>query len=243
VLADPHRFILLAHTKVEIFDETLRGRLRLYALLAPQGVNNSARCSEVGGVELIQAQRETVHLVIGSSCGFTRRSVGYVGASDGWQDLMNNFKMDWEFRSAERGNIALTGEIEIPDNGEFTVAIPCGGSYQSTAAKLLQSLAEPFELHRQGYVRQWQRAVVNSKFDFSAHTSDGGSMYRLSRCVLLAHEDKLFQGAMVASMSIPGSRLKPTTTAAVIISSGLGTWCRARLRSWQPARLARRCAL
>ena len=208
VLADPHRSTLLVHTKVEIFDEALRGRLRLYALLAPQGVNNSARCSEVGGVELIQAQRETVHLVIGSSCGFTRRSVGYVGASDGWQDLMNNFKMDWEFRSAERGNIALTGEIEIPDNGEFTVAIACGGSYQSTAAKLLQSLAEPFELHRQGYVRQWQRAVVNSKFDFSEHTSDGGSMYRLSRCVLLAHEDKLFQGAMVASMSIPWGEIK-----------------------------------
>ena len=208
VLADPHRSTLLVHTKVEIFDEALRGRLRLYALLAPQGVNNSARCSEVGGVELIQAQRETVHLVIGSSCGFTRRSVGYVGATDGWQDLMNNFKMDWEFRLAERGNIALTGEIEIPDNGEFTVAIACGGSYQSTAAKLLQSLAEPFELHRQGYVRQWQRAVVNSKFDFSEHTSDGGSMYRLSRCVLLAHEDKLFQGAMVASMSIPWGEIK-----------------------------------
>jgi len=31
-------------------------------------------------------------------------------------------------------------------------------------------------------------------------------MYRLSRCVLLAHEDKLFQGALVASMSIPLGR-------------------------------------
>jgi glucoamylase len=28
-------------------------------------------------------------------------------------------------------------------------------------------------------------------------------MYRLSRCILLAHEDKTFQGALVASMSIP----------------------------------------
>ena len=79
------------------------------------------------------------------SPGFSRRSVGYVGASDGWQDLMGNFKMDWEFRSAEQGNIALTGEITLPDSGEFTIAIACGGSYQSTAAKVLQSLAEPFE--------------------------------------------------------------------------------------------------
>ena len=33
-------------------------------------------------------------------------------------------------------------------------------------------------------------------------------MYRLSRCVLLAHEDKVFQGAIVASMSIPWGETK-----------------------------------
>src|SRR6266516_4266018 len=203
VLTDPHRSVLLVHTKVEILDESLRGKLRLYALVAPHGAGNSGRCCEIGASTLIHAQREDVHLIVGSSSGFARRSVGYVGTSDGWQDLMRNFKMDWEFRTADRGNIALTGEIELPGSGEFTIAIACGGSYQSTAAKLLLSLAEPFELHRQGYVRQWQRAVVNPKFGFSDNTSDGGGMYRLSRCVLLAHEHKIFQGALVASLSIP----------------------------------------
>src|SRR5881296_3158433 len=33
-------------------------------------------------------------------------------------------------------------------------------------------------------------------------------MYRLSRCVLLAHEDKVFQGALVASLSIPWGETK-----------------------------------
>ena len=33
-------------------------------------------------------------------------------------------------------------------------------------------------------------------------------MYRLSRCILLAHEDKIFQGALVASMSIPWGETK-----------------------------------
>src|SRR5258708_2918936 len=33
-------------------------------------------------------------------------------------------------------------------------------------------------------------------------------MYRLSRCVLLVHEDKVFQGALVASMSIPWGETK-----------------------------------
>jgi glucoamylase len=74
---------------------------------------------------------------------------------------MGNFKMDWEFRAAEQGNIALTGEIELPESGEFTVAIACGGSCQSTVAKVLQSLSEPFQSHRERYVHQWQRAVIN----------------------------------------------------------------------------------
>lgn len=212
VLTDPHRSVVLVHTKVEVMDESLRGKLRVYALLAPHiagyGAGNSGWCEEIGAMRFIHAQRETVHLIMACSSGFSRRSVGFVGASDGWQDLMTNFKMDWEFRAAERGNIALTGEIHLPASAEFTVAIALGRSYQSTATKLFQAMADPFELHREGYVRQWQRIVINPKFDFIDDTSDGGGIYRLSRCVLLAHEDKVFQGAVVASMSIPWGETK-----------------------------------
>src|ERR1041385_2613900 len=212
VLTDPHLSVLLVYTKLEVFDELLRGKLRLYALLAPHiggfGAGNSAWCSEIGDNELIHAQRQNANLVMACSTGFCRRSVGYVGFSDGWQDLMQHFRMEWEFPAAENGNIALTGEIDLPDNGEFTVAIAFGRSYQSAATKLFQSLADPFESHRAAYVRQWQRTVIDPKFDFSKDTCDGGGMYRLSRCVLLAHEDKVFQGAMVASMSIPWGETK-----------------------------------
>jgi glucoamylase len=212
VLTDPHRSVLLVQTQLEIHDESLRGKLRLYALLAPHlaryGSGNSGNCSEIGSARLIHAERQEVHLIMGCLPGFSRRSVGYVGASDGWQDLMRNFKMDWEFQKAEQGNIALTGEIELPANNQFTVAVACGHSYQSTAAKLLQAMAAPFEVHRDRFVQQWQRAAVDPAFDFSHHTCDGGGMYRLSRCVLLAHEDKTFQGALVASMSIPWGETK-----------------------------------
>lgn len=212
ILADPHRSVVLMHTRLEVLDESLRGKLRIYALLAPhlarQGAGNSGWCCEVGGSNLLHAEREGVHLIMGCSGGFSRRSIGYVGASDGWQDVKKNLKMNWEFPAAGPGNIALTGEI-VPQGAEpFTLAIAFGKSHQSTEAKLLQSLAEPFEAHRQAYVRQWQRTLVGPKFDLSANTSDGGHMYRLSRCILLAHEDKSFQGALVASMSIPWGETK-----------------------------------
>ncbi len=207
ILADPHRSVVLMHTALEIFDESLRGKLRLFVLLAPhlarEGAENTAWCSEVGGNSLLHASHRDVHLVMGSSAGFSRRSVGYVGASDGWQDLKQHLRMDWEFRSAPRGNVALTGEIVPHGSDPFTIGIAFGRSAQSTVAKLLQSLAEPFDLHRQAYVQQWRRTGVNPRYDFSGHTGDAGHMYRLSRCVLLAHEDKSFQGALVASMSIP----------------------------------------
>jgi glucoamylase len=131
-----------------------------------------------------------------------------VGASDGWQDLTKNLQMDWEFRSAGPGNIALTGEIIPEDNVAFTVGVAFGKSGHSAVANLLQSLAEPFEAHREAYARQWRRALAQGQPDFSKHTSDGGHLYRLSRCILLAHEDKTFQGAMVASMSIPWGETK-----------------------------------
>jgi glucoamylase len=212
ILADPHRSVVLMHTRLEVLDASLRGKLRLYALLAPhlarRGAGNSGWCTEIGGNQLLHAERKGVHLVMGCSGGFSRRSVGYVGASDGWQDLKDNFRMDWEFRAAAHGNIALTGEI-IPRGAKpFTVAIAFGRSCQSTVTRLMQSLSEPFETHREAYVRQWRRTAAGPKHDFSRRTSDGGHMFRLSRCILLAHEDKSFQGALVASMSIPWGETK-----------------------------------
>jgi glucoamylase len=212
VLTDPHRSVLLVHTNLEVLDESLRGKLRLYALLAPHlggyGTGNSGATLDIGGNRLLCAEREDVHLVMGCTNGFARRSIGYVGSSDGWQDLMDNFQMDWEFRSAPNGNIALTGEIDLRAGTEFTLGIALGRSCQSTVAKLLQSLAQPFEVQRTAYVRQWQRTVIDPKYQFNSDTTDGGHLYRLSRCILLAHEDKSFEGAMVASMSIPWGETK-----------------------------------
>jgi glucoamylase len=211
ILTDPHRSVLLIRTKLEISDPALKNKLRLYALLAPHingsGAGNSARCLEISGSKLLHAQRGNFHLIMGCTTHFTRMSAGYAGASDGWQDLQN-FKMDWAFPTAENGNVALTGEIDPGRGDEFTLAIAMGQSSPSAAAKLLQSLADPFEKHREGYLRQWKRTVVDAAHEFHEHTGDRGATYRLSRCILLSHEDKVFEGAIVASMSIPWGETK-----------------------------------
>ncbi|MEO6875723.1 MAG: glucoamylase, partial [Opitutaceae bacterium] len=148
IIGEPHSSVLLIHTRVEIMDRKLRGKLRLYALLAPHlngtGENNSARWRDADGRKLFEAEREDIHLVMGCSPDFTRRSVGYAGTSDGWQDLMSNFKMDWEYGRVEDGNVALTGEIDLSRGLEFTLAVAFGRSAQSASTRLLQALATPF---------------------------------------------------------------------------------------------------
>jgi len=209
IATDPHSSVLLMQTRVEILDQSLGKKLRVFALLAPHlkggGAHNSAAICNNGGRSLVRAWRDDVHLVMGGMPDFTRRSVGYVGASDGWQDLQD-FAMDWEFPEARDGNIALTAELDLTQGGECTLAVAFGRTEQGATAKLVQSLAAPFAQHRETFVEQWGRA--HTALDLSEHTGDGGSLHRLSRCILLAHEDKTFRGAMVASMSIPWGETK-----------------------------------
>ncbi len=219
VLSDPHRSVVLMHTRLEIFDEALRapGRLKVYALLAPhmagRGAGNSGYTTKVDAYALLRATGGGAHLVLGCDRGFTRRSVGYVGESDGWQDVTRHLGMQWEFEAAEDGNIALTGEVNLSRalvNGalEFTLALGFGNSPESASTATLQSLATPFSEHRDGFVRQWKRAAVSDQLSSDTHTGDGGGMFRLSRCVLLAHEDKAFEGALIASLSTPWGETK-----------------------------------
>jgi glucoamylase len=207
IITDPHSSVFLISTRVEISDEPLRKKLRLYALLAPHmrglGQHNSAWWYDLDGRPLFHVERDSRHMVFGALPDFTKRSVGYVGFSDGWQDLMDNFKMDWEFQKAEDGNIALTAEIDLSHGLQFVLGVAFGHSSQSASTKLLQSLATPFEQQRDNYLRQWKRTLPTPQNDLSDQTGDGGHLYRLSRLVLLAHEDKVYPGALVASMSIP----------------------------------------
>ena len=221
VLADPHSSVLLVHTRLEIVDESLRGKLRLFALLTPHlggyGAENRADWLDLGERTLLHAEREDFHLMFGCDHGFSRRSVGYVGASDGWQDLhKGNFQMDWQYRQAGPGSVALTGEIPLTEaqgggnTVECVLGLAFGDSAVSAAAKLLQSMATPFAKHREVYVAQWQRAALDPQEEqtFAGHTGDGGAIFRLSHHVLLAHEDKNFQGALIASLSTPWGESK-----------------------------------
>ena len=210
VIGDPHQPCILIRTRLEA-DDAFLARLRLFALLAPHlevgGWANSGYIAEAAGRGILTAEKRGTWLAMGATVPFVRRSCGYVGTSDGWTDLAADFRMDWEFDVAENGNIALVGELDTRRASEFTLGLAFGRSLHHAATTLSQSLGFPFAQHRERFLDQWSRACRHL-VPLGPASGDGGRLYHSSHAVLLAHEDKTYPGAMIASLSIPWGEAK-----------------------------------
>ena len=210
IIADPHQPCVLVHAKID-GDPAWLDQLQVYVLLAPHvdggGWGNSARRLTSAGSNVLVAWKGSTHLALGAGPGFLKTSCGYVGASDGWQDLNENFTMDWEFDRAEDGNIALTGQVDLSGSKEFTVGIAFGDGLHAAVTTLQQSLSVPFATHRLRFAEQWHRACPSVR-SLEKATGDGGRLYHISHGLLLTHEDKTFAGGLIASASIPWGQAK-----------------------------------
>jgi glucoamylase len=210
VITDPHQPTLLINTRLEGDPELLK-KLHLYVLLAPHlnvgGWGNNGHLTRIVGREFLTANKEGVWLAFGATEPFLRTSCGYVGSTDGWQDISANFKMDYEFAAATNGNIALTAEIDLRKGYTFTLGLGFGRELNRAVTTLYQSLANPFPEHRARFLEQWDRASRHF-LPLEKVSGDGGSLYRRGRELLLAHEDKTYPGALIASLSIPWGEAK-----------------------------------
>jgi len=206
VQSDPHLPCLLEHCRLEVRRPGLEHRLRLYVMADPHleggGWGNSARVVELAGIPILTAVKDRVALALAANVPFVRASAGYVGASDGWTDLTQHRALTWEFDEAPNGNVALVGEIPVRGKTEFTLGLAFGESVESAITALFQSLSTPFEEHHRRFLSQWSRPV-GREMPLAPSSQDGGRLYRASRSILLAHEDKVFPGAFIASLSIP----------------------------------------
>lgn len=179
--------------------------LRLFLLAAPHleigGYGNHGEVAEVGADTVLLASKGSTWMAMGASVPFVKASVGYVGETDGWQDLSEHLDMTYEYDCAE-GNIALTGELDLSAGNEFTVALSFAHHRHGSVTALLQALGLPFDHYRERFVADWQ-SVCDTLAPLQEASTDGGALYRRSRSLLLAHEDKLYPGAIIASLSIP----------------------------------------
>ena len=203
-ISDPHHPVVLMHVKIAGEDAVL-SRLKCYVLLAPHieggGAGNSARSIMVAGHRALLAWKNGTSIAMGADCGFSRSSCGFVGTSDGYQDLCAHKKMEWNFGQALDGNIAVMGEIEVAKHREFTIAIAFGEGHHAALSGMMQTLSTPYELHIARFIEQWHRAKAPA--ELAAASTDDGRLMRISHNVVLTHEDKTYSGAFIASASIP----------------------------------------
>jgi glucoamylase len=205
ILTDPYRSVVLQKIRFE----PLRGELsdyRLFALLSPHlkncGYGNTAWVGDYKGLPMFLAEHDGTALGFGSSAPWKKMSVGFVGASDGWQDVSEHFKMEWEYTRAENGNVACTGEIDLNAcKGEFIVALGFGAIWAEAGQQVRSALLEDYPEVREHYVSQWSKwQSTLLRLDEPLRQND---LYRASTAVLRTHESKDFLGGIIASLSIP----------------------------------------
>ncbi len=210
IITDPHLPCILQRTQL-IREPRFLSRLRLYTLCAPHlevgGWGNNAYVVEVAGQQILTAEKSGTWLAFAATVPFSRLSCGYVGRSDGWTDLADNFQMDWEFDQALDGNVALTGEMDLNNSQEFTLGLALGDGLHNAVTTLFQALGIPFEEQRKRYREQWSRPC-RKILSLEWVSGDGGNLYHGSVSLLLAHEDKTYPGALIASLSIPWGEAK-----------------------------------
>jgi glucoamylase len=206
IITDPERDVLLQKVR---FDPT-KGRLDdygVYALLAPhinnRGYGNNGWVGAYKGTPMLFAQRESTALALACSIPFKKMSCGYVGFSDGWQDINANKKMTWEYARAPNGNIALTGEVDLAEgDGEFVMALAFGRTPEEAGQQARNALFKDFDSIQQSFVEGWleSRPQIES---LGKIQESGFDLYKVSNTVLRTHEEKSYPGAVIASLSIP----------------------------------------
>jgi len=205
VLTDPYRNVVLQKIRFQPLEGALEN-YRLYVLLAPHlanfGTGNTGWVGDYKGVPMLFAQRDDCALAMVCSAPWLRRSVGFAGFSDGWQDLSQHYQMAWEYTRAENGNIALTGEIDFAGSqGEFILALGFGENWSEAGQHARASLFDSYDQLREHYVWHWRNwQEVLQKLDQPPREHD---LYRASAVALRIHESKDFLGGVIASLSIP----------------------------------------
>jgi glucoamylase len=211
ILTDPWRDVVLQRVRFVPLEGTLAD-FRLYVLLAPHLVNagagNTAWVGDYKGSPMLFAEREHHALALASSAPWLARSVGFVGVSDGWQELHTNKRLDRTYARAENGNVAVTGEIDlVACDGTFVMVLGFGPTAMEAGQHALITLLEDFDETHAEYVRAWR--AWHARLVDGVPPDQRTRLYHISAAVLRTHESKRVEGGIIASLSIPWGSSKP----------------------------------
>jgi len=206
VLSDPWRDVVLQRMRFIPRMNTL-ANYSVYVLLAPhlanRGSGNTAWLGAYKGTPMLFAEHGGYALALACSAPWLARSVGFVGVSDGWQQLRADKRLTRTYQRAENGNVALTGQVDLQTSeGTFILALGFGPSANEAGQHAHISLLEQFDATKAKYIEDWQQ-WHRSLQSRTSSKAPRRRFYHLSAAVLRTHEDKRVEGGVIASLSVP----------------------------------------
>jgi glucoamylase len=191
LLPDPLRDVLLVRF-------ALIGNYRLVFILAPHlgstGRDNSAWISDGAAY----ARGGGFALCLAASVPLRCVSCGFVGVSDGWQDLARHGELTYGFQSATDGTVAISAEAS---NHHGLLALGFAYSPSGAYTRARTALTADFDALRGQFLGAWRAWGATLSLPRPDETL--GDAAELSAVVLKTHEDRAYPGAVVASLSIP----------------------------------------
>jgi glucoamylase len=170
--------------------------LELYAMLHPNlAANASAWIGDHNGVPMLFASGKMA-VALACSQPWLKRSAGFVGESDGENDLRKHSSLRNEFTRAAHGNVSLTGQIDCIDGEPFLLVLAFGLDAEEAGFNAQAALLDGFDRPATRYADEWRRRSV-------APLLLDGSLLTTSIMVMRVHEAKQPPGACVASLAIP----------------------------------------
>ncbi len=247
IISDPFRPAVLQRVRFTAL-EGARGDYRLHVLLAPhlgnQGNGNTAWVAEHKGIPMLFAERAGTAIALACSAPLSRRSVGFVGKSDGWQDLVEHNAMTWQYTRAEKGNVAMMAEIELPaDDSDFMIVLAFGVDPAEAGHRARAALHDGFDIAMAEYTRQWDAWQDGLLRLDDKRPNDLLDRYRICTMVMRARtRRRRFPAASSHRCRFRGASTRATRTSAAITWCGRATWSRRPAACSLPAGLPRWCA-
>ena len=215
IIADPLRNSLLQQVQ---FADHGTGKLRLHIFTIPRfpdaAENTRAYIGSFNGLEMLFTETKGYVMAIAASVPIKRRSVGYLGKSDGLTDLRKHRWLKHEYELAEKGNFGLCAELDPGTENEFLLVTAFGHSQQEAAHNALASILTGFTKSKEQYINTWRQW-----HDTLWTTNNAAELFPLlasSASTLRVSESKLFPGGILASLSVPWGASR--------IENGLGAY-------------------
>ncbi|HEX3316383.1 MAG TPA: glycoside hydrolase family 15 protein, partial [Solirubrobacteraceae bacterium] len=199
---DPARNTLLVDVT---FESLTKRKLALYVLYDPSLFNDGADDSGTTSRATLLASDAHSASALQASPSFARTSNGYLGTSDGWTDLRNDYRMDWNYDAAPNGNLVQTADTGLTgrnNSQHLTLALGFGGSTADASAAASASLAGGFAAAASAYAGGWHDYLAGLSPE-PAGAAPYGPTYDVSVMALAAHEDKTYRGGFIASPTMP----------------------------------------